>query len=790
MRYRRPDDMLALCSVLALLLFVLQYFTISKFSVLDSAGYISLGHFLENVRDKIEFDPLDVVLGLGAVGVFAALVVLQVLRRRLTILLGWICASQWRAQWAVVLLGMVAVRYYFARGGMNWAGDASAHLTYAKIAAESLAAGEWPIWSNYLGCGTPYLQFYGFLFFYLVGLADFVCRDFYLAIKIVLAICHIASGWAIYGFVRQATRSRQAGLVAGLAYMLSFWHVQQVLVMGRYPLAAIYALLPLPFWAFERGGRVAALWGGIALGALAFAHPGYAFWATGFWCVYAAVRVGTDVRMRARVGEALTLLVTGVAFGAYLTLPMVLERGYTILRGGIEMTRVPDPTWQHLLYWSNHHLRLWRLPDGALHWYGGYVGVSLVVLACVGIVWAVRRREGVYIATVAGLVLSLVLVFGFRWSWLQALPFVSSFNAARYLLFVVFFLSAAAGLGARALRIYRGRRLGVVVLLVLFVDLGPTTLLDVYSTPDEAPSEILDEVAATVPEGESERLPSARMMTTLGGTHPYLGFSWAYYKTGIPLAQADPGNLLPASDQFANAFGVFLNRALARLAVAEDMAAIRASSIIPAGVKLLNVRHVVATQEGGGQRWLSWGWQSPVLVSSRIEGYATDDLPKALGEEEVDLLLWQPAGLSRMQIFEQAYPIAGFIAQMGVDIGRSTCEVLFIDGLAEDEDLRTDPQVEVSRHQVWNQRVEVDVAVSAPAFARLAYAHYPELEVRVDGRIVEPLCTTGGFVCLRLAEGAHNIVLAPRLSSIRRVLLVLDLGLLVLAAAVWWRARQ
>ncbi|HIG57085.1 MAG TPA: hypothetical protein EYQ18_24455 [Candidatus Handelsmanbacteria bacterium] len=61
MRYRRPDDMLALCSVLALLLFVLQYFTISKFSVLDSAGYISLGHFLENVRDKIEFDPLDVV---------------------------------------------------------------------------------------------------------------------------------------------------------------------------------------------------------------------------------------------------------------------------------------------------------------------------------------------------------------------------------------------------------------------------------------------------------------------------------------------------------------------------------------------------------------------------------------------------------------------------------------------------------------------------------------------------------------------------------------------------------
>jgi hypothetical protein len=216
--------------------------------------------------------------------------------------------------------------------------------------------------------------------------------------------------------------------------------------------------------------------------------------------------------------------------------------------------------------------------------------------------------------------------------------------------------------------------------------------------------------------------------------------------------------LLPASDQFANAFGDFLNRALARLAVAEDMAAVKVSSIIPAGVKLLNVRHVVATQEGGGQAWLRWGGQSPVLVSSRIEGYEVDDLPKALSEEEIDRLLLRPTGLSRMQVFEQAYPIAGFIARMGVDIGRNTCEVIFIDGLTKNEDMRVSPEVEVSRHQVWNQRVEIDVSVSAPAFARLAYAHYPELEVRVDGQLVESLRTTGGFVCLKLTEGAHNVV--------------------------------
>ena len=119
MRYRRPDDMLVLCSLWALLLFALQFFTVSRFSDLDSAGYISLGHFLEHARGKIQFDALDAVLGLGVVVVFKALVILQVRRRRLTMLLGWICDSEWRTQWAVVLLGMVVVRYYFARGGMN-----------------------------------------------------------------------------------------------------------------------------------------------------------------------------------------------------------------------------------------------------------------------------------------------------------------------------------------------------------------------------------------------------------------------------------------------------------------------------------------------------------------------------------------------------------------------------------------------------------------------------------------------------------------------------------------------
>ena len=112
MIYRRPVDALALLAVLALLLCGLQYFTISKFSALDSAGYISLGHFLDALSEKIRFDGVDAALGFGAGAVLLALVALEVFRGRITTLLGWVCASERRAMLAVVLTGAVAVRYF------------------------------------------------------------------------------------------------------------------------------------------------------------------------------------------------------------------------------------------------------------------------------------------------------------------------------------------------------------------------------------------------------------------------------------------------------------------------------------------------------------------------------------------------------------------------------------------------------------------------------------------------------------------------------------------------------
>jgi hypothetical protein len=89
-----------------------------------------------------------------------------------TALLGRVFATDTRCIWVLMAGSVVLVRFYFARGGVSWAGDGSLHLTYAALAARAIADGDLPIWTNYFAAGSPFLQFYGFLFFYVVGILE------------------------------------------------------------------------------------------------------------------------------------------------------------------------------------------------------------------------------------------------------------------------------------------------------------------------------------------------------------------------------------------------------------------------------------------------------------------------------------------------------------------------------------------------------------------------------------------------------------------------------------------
>jgi hypothetical protein len=811
---------LALIALLATLLICFQYSTLAKLGVLPPGmTYVEPANYLAALRERVVFDWFDGLLVSLILGTCLAITACEFLGRGLTALMPVLFVSARRTLAALVLCSMVACRFYLALGDLSWAGDASEHLVSAQITAGLMAAGEFPVWTNAFGAGSPYLQFYGFAFFYLVGLADLLLRDLFLSLKLVLFLTHSLSGVGMYFLAAALCRSRRAGFLAGLAYVLCFWHTQHVLFLGRLPLSLFYALLPWPFYSLEalrdvRRRRSMAAAGGLSLGLLVLIHPGYGFWAIAFFVLYAALRLWFRPDLAAGLGvaaHAAALLGTALAFSACLTLPMWLERESTALAAGplgVSLSGAPDPSWRHLLGWSN--FRFWLLPLGesSRHWYGGYLGGSLLLLAAFGI-WALawRRppkvRPHLGLAAAICLVLSLVAVLGYRWSLVQWLPGLTMLAAYRYLLFAAFFLALMVGVGTRALLVAgpmaHRSRLVALLLLAVAIDLGPTTLQQPYSrefaTQDRDPTGLPNaffawlhhESAKATQQGD---LPPYRVFWSLREIHPFLALSRLYFAARTPTPQSiAPGDLRAVSEGAAP-LERYLSCVLRQVPEnALPDVPIETLTAITGALRLLNVRYLLSTQADGGIRVNEWPMHTPFLVAGKAAALAARDR-----EDQVDLARlgnWQPhpddAGIAvDTKALMASFWIAG---KYGLSFENNACREIPLAPGVLTADLETAPAGEVLAHRVWHQRVELQVRVSAPCFARLAYAYFPYLDVFVDGNKAESLETADHFVALRLDEGEHLIVLEARLSPLRRWLLLLDLVLL--GAAIWiWRSEH
>ncbi len=809
---RWPRDIIAILSALAALLIYFQYTTLFKFAVLPPVNrYSSLGEFTQLVRRYVQLDMADAVVAGLIFAAFVSIIVLELWSKRLSKFLSKVFETEKRTLFVLFLVCLFCARFYFARGGLAWAGDANFHIGYAWIASQAFSQGEIPIWTNYFGAGSPYCQFYGFLFFFLTGAVNLLFSDLEFSLKFVMGVSHVISGIGMYLFVRMRF-NRLAGFVAGLAYVMSVWHMQQVIIMGRLPLSVFYAVLPFPFYFFERLGvrtprLTSVIGGGLTLGLLAFIHPGYAFWSTVLLGLYIGIRLlcDTDRRaVRASCWCSLTLLLGGLAFGAFLTLPMYMERENVGLVFGIDLSGWPSPTWGQILVWSNYRFRLFSIEVN--HWYGGYLGLSLVALAFVGLASLLFRcrlpdphrqasteqdcmRVTMHTnmpskswATAACLVVSLLLVFGYRWPLLGTLDIVKAFGACRYLLFVVFFLSVMAGVGSVALvRLCRNKRTGsdkfTIVLIVLVVDLGPATFqqpyvsnsgLEGHALIGAKGTEILRSEADQIPIGE---IPNYRIFYATDKDYRPLTISYLAIKTGIPtiLGLYDESSL--SSVIFCRPLEQSLNSAIRK---AEELESTRIPSefgLLNDALHLVNARRVMAPSTDR-RKLLMWRYLavSPVVVSPKIAGW---DLP-----------------ISKHKDVDAESVFLRLVKQIGVNREQNTCEQILLAAHEGTEDLGTAPSVQVLEHRTWNQRVEMFIRTSSPCFARLAYAYYPYLSVTVNGKKVMPYQTAGGFIALRLSEGEHRIVLKPVLSPLRRGLLGLSLAIVAACLAYFgWRAR-
>ena len=809
-RSKSSRDVSILLSLLAVALVCFQYATLRKFDVLaPGVSFLSFSRFWKTAEQRIDFEFLDGFLLLAIITLAAALFLLELRGGRFTAYLDWVFASERRTLLLLATGSLVCVRYYMAPGTL-WTADAPQHVSYSHMTAQAMARGEIPIWTNYLGSGSPYLQFYGFLFFYLVGMVDLICGDVFLSLKLAMAGCHVVSGIGMYLLVRRICGSRRAGFLAGMAYVLCFWHTQQVLIMGRLPLSLFYALLPWPLYFFEglrhpryRASNAGA--GALVLGGLALTHPGYGFWATvllGLHMGWRLLELYGSRRFIPVLGYSLALLAGGLIFGGFLTLPFLLERGSTGLHSHIGFTTgedIPGPTWRHVFVWSNY--RFWLLPfsEEEFHWYGGYLGLTLVGLSLIGVwgrLWRNVRRVGrAGWAAGCGLGLFSILAFAHHLPPLVHLQIVQAMPAARYLLFVAFCLALATGLGAHLLLAGRprGNRLCAWLIYAVMADLGGTTFQQPF---------VAEEFSRIIPYGqfrelaspyqERGELPGHRLFWARGGTYLYLGYGQMQVEGQTPFPHGyHPGELRTVFE-FTNPLERFFSAVMRQSPAGNEAIMGRLNDIFFDSLGMLNVGLFLLSHDEQTTKALNLSEaSSPVLVSGRVVEFPVDSAAVAARREEVNGLLDRVMPESDDPDLKRAVVAPLWLVQhSGVDLDRKRCERIFLLDFEGERDLGTDPEVDLLAHRVWNQRVELEMRVSAACFVRLAYSYYPHLRVEVDGLEVEPLQTGGRFMALPLEEGKHRIVLEPQLSPLRRALLCIDALLLVGMVWMWVRERR
>ena len=799
---RRNTSIPALLSLLSLTLLVFQYRTLHKLSVLaPMVTHGTIGQYLRYLAARLDFDTADGLLAAAILVQCGAVVGLEITRGRLGDFLARVFESENQTRWLLFACGVIFARYFFARGGLSWAGDSSHHILTADVASRALAGGMFPFWTNTLGTGSPYLLFYGPLFFYVTAVVDLLVRDIQLSLKLLLGFCHAFSGLGLYAFLRAAGLSRHGAFVGGLAYVLCFWHAQQVIVMGRYPLALFYLLLPWTFGYAERLLRrqqpslPSVLVGGVLLGALAWTHPVYGAWATALLGLYVLTRLVTDRATRRGLAPVGALVAVGLGAGAYLTVPLWLEMHLTGLSRGFDLTGVPTPTWMHLVVWSNFRSWLYGTEVFSRNWYGGYLGVSAILLGVVAVVGTTRagvaRRSSPSVACAVCLLVVLILVFG--GAGLTLVPGVRMMGSGRFLLFAVLFLAALAGAGAEACHQWLpGGRGYALPVLLLVIDLGPTTFQHFYVDDSQVTSEtsglkpryrrIRAAAQAFLNDGQ---VPPFRAFWAHGEMNRFLAQSLLNAHTQVPIAHAPrPGELL-AVVEFIRPLERYISLQLAE--AAREEATVSVTALTDAGLRLLDVRFLVLTRPDGHVFAMELPAHSPVVAAPAVisSGTLNEVAPDADVRSAERRLLASMSREDRQEVVRCLH----LISQMGLRPGSDTCARIPLAALQDDRDLGTRPQVEVLRHEVREDEVHLRVRTSAPAFLRLAYAWYPHLEVRVNGEPVEPLETADHFIALEVGEGTHRIEVIARLSRLRRGLLAASAMLVLLAAVVAIRPR-
>lgn len=409
-----------------------------------------------------------------------------------------------------------------------------------------------------------------------------------------------------------------------------------------------------------------------------------------------------------------------------------------------------------------------------------YIGISVIILAFIGGCLGARRggaRNGpVFRAAAAAAVVSLLLAASAGRVANLALPFIA------------FLCSGIRGRMGKSL----SGRTCLILLAVIFIDLGPTTVQSPFRKD-----------LAFIREGmrrASERITPHRALCGYGSDAGMHFFQWAdgrqtdlilptgFFPQGAPLSL----NSITATVDALNSSEGAISDGIRDLLYLWDVAALitwtRDGFTEPA---------VAGAPVDGDDPPLAWTMPASPLIYSEAAGIALDDTLE--GPYRRALLAEYPEAGSPMRTKYMAR-MSQWVGSMNIDRAGATADILFIDGKGggpEDApawsegmegktlaEFRSPPSKEdpsaagmrragespdgdrpepftVDDYEVNMYSAGIDFRSAGPGWVRIAFSWYPSLKVVLDGRPVGFARSLLGAMIIRIPAGEHRIEIVP-----------------------------
>jgi hypothetical protein len=442
----------------------------------------------------------------------------------------------------VLLAAGVLTVSVLARGEPSL-GDARTHITRGWFWQEALRSGEIPIWTDLWYGGTPVDQHYpplAHILQALIGLVGFVPGD---ASKILSWLCRISGAVGFALLCREVHRDGRAGVLGGIIYGLAPTFHLAWMWDGRLPGSLVIAILPWAFLAAERvstgiGGSRAGAGLGLSLWLLSLAHTTEIRLAFALVLLFVLLRLASTIEARGWRAPSWTGLLIGGTGGRVLVGFFL----YPIARDAdlLVAIRQAKPIGLGLsVPHARELLDLLRWNPAGKH----YLGASVVLLGFLGLVRAIAERSRVSVGIgPAALAVFMIL------PWFLHPPQQRSLD----IMFIGGILAAARMArrvpGARfSFQEKPGLLAGMLVLI--FFDLAPITLITTYGVHRGERDRIYDRLQERIQSGRFLELPEdrngrpqttvwsyalARPIPSVGGPFPQgAPLSWAHQQAMV-----------------------------------------------------------------------------------------------------------------------------------------------------------------------------------------------------------------------------------------------------------------